>query len=63
MVYDMDWNAYPEFVNSRCPISDIIPRPSALEEMKLSSPMCTPLGLLLSSLAPNESFALLSIFI
>ena len=33
MVYDMDWNAYPEFVNSRCPISDIIPRPSALEEM------------------------------
>ena len=31
MVYDMDWNAYPEFVNSRCPISDIIPRPSALE--------------------------------
>ena len=33
MVYDMDWNAYPEFVNSRCPISDIIPRPGALEEM------------------------------
>ena len=33
IVYDMDWNAYPEFVNSRCPISDIIPRPSALEEM------------------------------
>ena len=29
----MTWNAYPEFVNSRCPISDIIPRPSALEEM------------------------------
>ncbi len=33
MVYDMDWKAYPGFVNPRCPISDIIPRPVALDEM------------------------------
>lgn len=35
MVYDMDWNAYPRYVNSRCPLSDIFPRPAALEEMIL----------------------------
>ena len=43
MVYDMEWKAYPEFVNSRCPISEILPRPSALKEMisiasRLSAP-------------------------
>lgn len=33
MVYDMDWNAYPKFVNPRCATSDIILPPIALEEM------------------------------
>lgn len=33
MVYDMEWKAYPEFVNSHCPVSEIVPRPSALKEM------------------------------